>query len=398
MRRAARRDRNKVAVYFAETAWTYGRWNEEVNRLAHGFEECGILPHTHVGLVAANSLRFVTTLMALAKLGAVAVPMNPALTPNELGYIFADAGVAALVADAAHASGVDMALGVSIKGPKVVLDGSGDGWLSYENVSSHDGHEYWADIYDDDLAQILYTSGTESRPKGVMLTHRNLLDEFASILVAGEFRSDDTVLHALPLYHSAQLNAFFGPFLYLGATHVITERPDPVWILELIEECRVTEFFSPPTVWISMLRSPTFRPARLRSLQKAVYGAAIMPIEVLKELNAQLPWVRFWNMYGMTEVAPFATGLQPDQQLARPCSVGKPGINAEMAILRENGEEAPADEVGEIVFRTSHALLQQSRTDAGSHQGRSRCSSPRAGCPVSAGSRATRNPVPCERG
>lgn len=109
-----------------------------------------------------------------------------------------------------------------MKGPKIVLDKEATGWIPFVQCFDPDCAEWFSDVDDNDVAQILYTSGTKSRPKGVMLTHRNLIDQFASIIVAGEFRPEDVVLHALPPYHSAQLNAFFGAFLHLAATHVIT--------------------------------------------------------------------------------------------------------------------------------------------------------------------------------
>lgn len=359
LRRAARRDPDKPAVIFRSDILTYRQWNDQVNRLARGLAGLGVGRGDHIGIVSANSLRFASLVLAVAKLGAVSVPVNPALTAGEIAYILENGDVDGIAADVKRQAAVDDALGqvLPIEGPKILLDGAAEGYLSFEQCLDSDGGEWWSDVDDNDLAQILYTSGTESKPKGVMLTHRNLIDQFASIIVAGEFRPDDTVLHALPLYHSAQLNAFLGPFLHLGATHVITERPEPSVVIDLIERHRVTEFFSPPTVWIGILRSPAFDPERLRSLKKAIYGAAVMPVEILGELRRKLPWVRFWNMYGMTEVAPFATSLGPEEQLSRPRSVGKPGMNVEMAVLRDDGSEALANELGEIGFRTSHALL-----------------------------------------
>lgn len=359
MRRAARRDPTKVAVHFGSVALTYCEWNQEINRLAHALAREGIRKGDHVGIVGRNSLYFLSVAWAVAKMGAVMVPVNPHLKKEELAYIFDHAGIQAVCADASLQPVIDQALGSSSHNIlRLALNGTADGWWDYEGmIRDVPSTEYWESLDDNDVAQILYTSGTESRPKGVMLTHRNCLDQYASIMAMGEFHHDDIVLHALPLHHSAQLNAFFGPFLQLGATHVIAPEAQVDVIMHLIATYQVTEFFAPPTVWIGLLRSPEFSPDRFSSLTKAVYGAAIMPVEILTELHTTLPWVRFWNMYGMTEVAPFATGLGPTEQFDRPKSVGKPGINVEMAILRPDGELAEVGEAGEIAFRTSHALL-----------------------------------------
>lgn len=357
LRRVAGRSPDKTAVYFGDEMRSYAQWNREVNRLAFGLTSIGICSGEHIGLVARNSLRFLTLVLALAKMGVVVVPVNPTLTKDEFMYIFRNAEISGVVSDAAIKDRVQAALPQQNSVQfKALLDGAAPGWLSWDQLFAEQEDEYWSDVDDNYIAQILYTSGTESRPKGVILTHRNLIDQFVSIIMAGEFRSDDVVLHALPLFHSAQLNAFFGPFLYLGATHVLTEKPEPSRVLDLIERYRVTQFFAPPTIWIGLLRSPQFQPKRLRSLTKAVYGAAIMPTQVLKELGSKMPWIRFWNMYGMTEMAPFATSLPPEEQLTRPLSVGKPGINVEMAVLDDDEREVKRGELGEIVLRSSHAM------------------------------------------
>ncbi|MCY0864793.1 MAG: AMP-binding protein, partial [Sulfobacillus sp.] len=357
-RRSARRDPSRVAVIYHNQALTYMEWNALVNRWAHGMAGYGIGPGDRVAVVGGNSLALASMAGALAKNGAVMVPINPSLTEEEMAYILHHAEISAVAADAGVASRVNDALGDSPVKCRVILEGSAKGgWESVQGFDSMPSTEFWGSVADDDIAQILYTSGTESKPKGVMLTHRNVVDQCISIIFAGEFRSEDTVLHALPFFHSAQLNAFLWPFIYVGGTHVILNRPDPVHVLQMIETHQVRVFFAPPTVWIGILRSPSFHPDRLRSLQTAIYGAAIMPLEILQELHEGMPWVRFYNMYGMTEVAPFATGLRPQDQLTHPGSVGKPGINVEMTILRDDGSEAEAGEAGEIGLRTSHAFL-----------------------------------------
>src|SRR5690606_33932933 len=131
------------------------------------------------------------------------------------------------------------------------------------------------DLDDDDLAHVLYTSGTESKPKGVMLTHKSIISEYVSTVVDAKMEADDIVIHALPLYHSAQLHVFLGPSIYVGSTGVILGSASPDIILKTIEEEKVTSLFCPPTVWIGLLRYPDFNKRDLSSLQKGYYGAAI---------------------------------------------------------------------------------------------------------------------------
>jgi fatty-acyl-CoA synthase len=168
--------------------------------------------------------------------------------------------------------------------------------------------------------------------------------------------ADDKFLHALPLYHCAQLDVFLGPQIYLGASGVITGKPTADNILALIQAHKITSFFAPPTIWIAMLRSPAFDKTDLSTLQKGYYGASIMPVEVLLELQRRLPNVKFWNFYGQTEIAPLATVLRPEDQLRKAGSAGKPVLNVETRVVNTSMEDVKVGEVGEIVHRSPHLL------------------------------------------
>jgi fatty-acyl-CoA synthase len=162
----------------------------------------------------------------------------------------------------------------------------------------------------------------------------------------------------MPLFHCAQQHCFLVPDIYLGALSVIVAAPDPGALLEGIERHRVTKFFAPPTVWIGMLRHPDFDRRDLSSLRKGYYGAAIMPIEVLREISERLPGVRLWNFYGQTEMAPAAVMLQPEDQLRKAGAAGRPCLNVETRLIDEDGVDVAVGEVGEIVHRGPHAILE----------------------------------------
>ncbi len=139
-----------------------------------------------------------------------------------------------------------------------------------------------------------------------------------------DFTEYDRALAALPLYHTAQTHAFTMPQLLVGARTILIEAPVPELVLRLIEQERITSFFAPPTVWISLLRHPDFATRDLSSLEKVYYGASIMPVPVLNELRQRLPNARPYNCYGQTEIAPLATMLRPEEHDARPASCGRP--------------------------------------------------------------------------
>jgi fatty-acyl-CoA synthase len=189
-----------------------------------------------------------------------------------------------------------------------------------------------------------------------MLTHDAVMWQYVSCVVDACIETSDLALHALPLYHCAQLDVFLGPSIYVGATNVITAKPTADNLLPLIERHGITSFFAPPTVWISLLRSPLFDRTSLATLAKGYYGASIMPVEVQRELASRLPKVRLWNLYGQTEIAPLATMLAPEDQLRKPGSCGRAVLNVETRVVDDDMRDVAPGEVGEIVHRSPHLM------------------------------------------
>ena len=250
------------------------------------------------------------------------------------------------------------------------VEGGVRGWIALSGAAPAAGWEdvdaWWTDgpttapdvaVADDDPLRLMYTSGTESRPKGVMLSSRSLISQYVSCVVDGGMSADDVEAHSLPMYHCAQLDCFFSVDVYLGATSIILPGPDPAALLATIAREKVTKLFCPPTVWISLLRHPDFDTTDLSSLRKGYYGASPMPVEVLRELQRRLPDVQLWNFYGQTEMSPLATILRPHEQLPRAGSAGRAGLNVETMLVDDDGNPVPPGEVGEIVHRSPHAAL-----------------------------------------
>jgi fatty-acyl-CoA synthase len=189
-----------------------------------------------------------------------------------------------------------------------------------------------------------------------MLSHEAVIWQYVSCIVDGDMSVDDLMLHSLPLYHCAQLDVFLGPAVYLGCANVITGAPTPDNLLTLLERHRISSFFAPPTIWIGLLRSPRFDGTDLSALRKGYYGASIMPVEVLREIQRRLPKVRLWNFYGQTEIAPLATVLKPDDQLRKPGSAGKAVLNVETRVVDDEMKDVAPGEIGEIVHRSPQLL------------------------------------------
>ncbi|MDQ0188978.1 long-chain-fatty-acid--CoA ligase [Alicyclobacillus cycloheptanicus] len=365
LRRSRARYPNQLAFVYEAERLTYADFDARVNQTAHAFLEDGVKQGSTVAVFSRNSLDFAVVNFALARTGAIMVPVNFMLSVSEVAYILQHAEVDTLLAPAESAATLDAAAaeaGVDIHHRYLMEADIAPSALAHwtplrSRRSSCSTDEVAHEVDDRDVAHILYTSGTESRPKGVMLTHANLVAEYVSMMLAGRHEPSDIAIHALPLYHSAQLHAFLGPLVYMGATGIILPQATPQIILETIERERATLLFAPPTVWIAMLRHPDFDQRDLSSLRKCIYGAAIMPVEVQKELHRRLPGARLWNMYGQTEVAPLATGLSPEDHDRKPGSVGLPTINVEARIVDDDDQPVPAGTLGEIVLRTPHAML-----------------------------------------
>jgi fatty-acyl-CoA synthase len=363
LHRTAMRLPNKSAIVCGGTEWTYAEFNALVSRLAAGLAHMGVNEGDKVAVLARNSHGFAALRFALARRGAVLVPINFMLKAEEVAYILRHAGARVLATDSGLAT---LARDAAEQGTEVKQYI----WLPSEDPSTPEPGMHPFDelaactdplpapkLGSVDLAQIVYTSGTESTPKGAMLTHDAVLWQYVSCVINAEIAENDRALHALPLYHCAQLDVFFGPAIYMGSSNVITAKPVPDNLLALIEKHQISSFFAPPTVWIALLRSPLFDPARLSSLVKGYYGASIMPVAVLQELAARLPAVRLWNLYGQTEIAPLATMLGPEDQLRKPGSCGKAVLNVETRVVNDAMEDVAVGEVGEIVHRSPHLML-----------------------------------------
>lgn len=360
LHRTARRYPGKLAVVGGDERFTYAEFDAAVNRAANALAGRGLRKGDRLALLSHNCWQYAALAFATAKLGVVLVPVNFMLTADEIAYILGHSGASGIVAEGALVPVAEKALAAAgVEGG--VRGRIGDGADGWEDVDAwcREGSASAPDVLvdDDDPLRLMYTSGTESRPKGVMLTSRSLISQYVSCVVDGEMAADDVEAHALPMYHCAQLDCFFSVDVYLGATSVILPGPDPALVLETIERERVTKLFCPPTVWISLLRHPDFDRRDLSSLRKGYYGASAMPVEVLRELLRRLPDVRLWNFYGQTEMAPLATILRPDEQLERAGSAGRAALNVETMLVDDQGNPVRPGEVGEIVHRSPHAAL-----------------------------------------
>ncbi|HKP79198.1 MAG TPA: fatty acyl-CoA synthetase [Phenylobacterium sp.] len=364
VRLQAYRSPAKTALVYEGQRDTYAALDGLIDRAANALRASGLAEGDRVAVFSHNNRSYVILRFAIIRAGAIFTPINFMLGPAEVAYVLEHSGARIVIAEDALCAICDEALALMTSPPelKAFMRHAGvaapAGWTSADAWLDHtDATPVRSTRSEDDPVQIMYTSGTESRPKGALLSSRCLLTQYVSCVVDGGMDADDIELHCLPLYHCAQLDCFLSVDLYLGATSILLRAPDPAAMLATIEAERVTKLFCPPTVWISLLRHPDFERRDLSSLAKGYYGASIMPTAIIEELLRRLPGLRLWNFYGQTEMAPTATVLKPQDQLRKLGSAGKPATNVETRIVDDDDNEVAVGEVGEIVHRSPQAML-----------------------------------------
>ncbi|MFJ4813071.1 acyl-CoA synthetase [Streptomyces longwoodensis] len=343
LRRSARRTPARVAVEYRDRTWTYEELDDAVSRAAGVLLARGLAPGDRVGAYGHNSDAYLVAFLACARAGLVHVPLNHHLTGDDLAYLVRQSGSALVLTDP------DLVGRLPDGTPALALRDTDDALLArLADAPPYDGPEPRSE----DLVQLLYTSGTTALPKGAMMTHRALVHEYLSAITALDLSAGDRPVHALPLYHSAQMHVFLLPYLAVGATNVILDAPDGDRLFDLVEQGRADSLFAPPTVWIGLANRPDFAERDLSGLRKAYYGASIMPVPVLERLRARLPELAFYNCFGQSEIGPLATVLAPDEHRGRMDSCGRPVLFVDARVVDEDGKEVPDGTPGEIVYRS----------------------------------------------
>jgi len=358
LNRSARKHADRLALAFHDREWRYADLNRAVNRVANALLGAGLAPGDRLAVYGKNSDAYVIAWLAATRAGLVHVPVNYALTADELGYILEQSGAAGLLSDLSLAENVAAATEGMTLPLTGTLHAGGDSGFDVLAMATGAGSAAEPEVAVEgaSLAQLLYTSGTTAAPKAAMMTHQALLAEYMACMVELDIKGDEPMLAALPLYHSAQMHVFLMPALLLGAPVHLREAPLPQDCLAQISRQGIVSFFAPPTVWISLLRHPDFERSDLSRLKKAYYGASIMPVPVLEELRQRIPGVGLYNCYGQSEIAPLATVLRPEEHDERPASAGRPILTVETRIVDAEMNDVAPGEHGEIVHRSPQLL------------------------------------------
>jgi malonyl-CoA/methylmalonyl-CoA synthetase len=323
---------------------TYAELDERCARLAGRLARLGLGVGDRVAVQVEKSVENLLLYLACLRRGAVYLPLNTAYTQAELDYFFGDAEPALIVCDPARRAGI-AALGGAAGARVATLDAQGQGDLA-EGLDQEPPHAAIAAVEDDDLAALLYTSGTTGRAKGAMLTHRNLASNALTLVDAWGFSETDVLLHVLPLYHVHGLFVACNTALLGGARLLFLPRFDAARATEML--ARATVMMGVPTYYTRLLAQDGLSAARCAGVRLFVSGSAPLLEQTFRDFEARTCH-RLLERYGMTE-----TGMNTSNPLhgeRRPGTVGLPLPEVELRVADEAGRVLDTGEVGVLEVR-----------------------------------------------
>jgi acyl-CoA synthetase (AMP-forming)/AMP-acid ligase II len=356
---------DRDCMVFEGKRYTFSQINERSNRLANSLAGLGIKKGDMAAILQVNCNQFLEVYFALAKLGAILVPLNFRSKDNELTYMLNNCGAVAIFMGDRYVKMVDtMRPDLTSVKHYVSIEKKEKNMHYYEDlISSGSPDDVVTDISDDDVTLLMYTAGTTGRPKGVPMTHNSygvyVLD---NVEPASPDIKEKNIL-TVPLYHVAGFQALLAA-VYGGRTVIMMRQFEVNEWMDLVQKEKVNRAMLVPTMLKRVVDLPDFSKYDLSSLKVITYGAAPMPFEVIKKAIEMLPNVRFINAFGQTETSSTITTLGPEDHIISgtpeekakklkrlEMSIGRPMPDVKMKVVDEEGKEVPNGEIGEFVAK-----------------------------------------------
>ena len=356
------------AVVDGDERWTYAEFGARANQLGHGLAALGVGKGDRVGILSPNSHHFLEAFYGVASIGAVIVPMNYRLIADDFDYIINHVGAKVMLVDSDYTAVIDE---LRPKLPTVehfvVARFAGaplaDGWRDWEDVIAGQSTTAPPDpgLEENDLYSINYTSGTTARPKGVMLTHRNIYLNAYNFLVHSRISNEDVEMWTLPMFHA---NGWGGPFALtaVGARHVVLRKVDPQAIYQLLQDEEITFACMAPAVLAAILDYPDRGQYHVTTKPRFVVAGAPPPLRFIERLETELGW-EFVQGYGLTETSPLLTlaevkpyiGVDEDGARRIKVRAGHDIIGVQVRVVDADGNDVPADDaaIGEVIARSN---------------------------------------------
>jgi long-chain acyl-CoA synthetase len=351
---------NKEALYDVrkDLHFTYSEWSDEVNRLANALIAEGVKKGDRVSTFMFNTEELGTAFFACAKIGAVFNPINFRLQAEEVAFILTDAAPKVVLFEKAVEPVI---ASIENRFPHTAfwfIDSETPEYAAsyHGKVKAAESKVVEAEVNEDDLYAIMYTSGTTGRPKGVMHKHRSMVEQSLTVIGATKLGAGDVGLVTAPMFHCAELHCAFLPRIHAGGSNVILHQFHPKKVLELIDSEKITKFFAAPTMW-NMILQENLSDYNIESLKLGLYGAAPMAPSLVHACHDRLG-IKLVQAYGMTEMGPAITFLSEEDQLSKAGAAGQACLNHEIRIVKPN-EDGPSDpdeimppgESGEIIVQ-----------------------------------------------
>lgn len=352
LRATAHRVPDTAALKFGELTYTYAELDSAVDCVAQKLRELGLAKGDRFALMSPTSEQFVISFYAALRLGAIVVPVNPALAAPEIEYLLTDSGSKMLAYAPELIETVREVALPDTTEQLVALGESSDHLNLPDTAAAIRVGTLVDDVAETDDALILYTSGTTGNPKGALFDHhRTMWVAFTCVATCG-MRTGDRFLHVAPLYHAADLCIMLIPGTMIGATHVLMAGFDPAAVLEKLAAERITMFFGVPTMFQFLLRVPELRTRDLSAWRTALFGAAPMPASVVENVAEALPGVALMQLCGQTEAGPGGIYCDAEQVLARPDASGRQALPlTEARVVDDDDRDVAPGAVGELILR-----------------------------------------------
>ncbi|MEK6665862.1 MAG: long-chain fatty acid--CoA ligase, partial [candidate division NC10 bacterium] len=339
------------ALAFKDRRWAYRELDRDASALASGLKGLGLKPGERIGLHVPNWPEFVLTYYAAQKIGVVPLSLNVTYKADEIAYICRDGEVAAVVTADPVAGNLPSRTDLPSVRHLINVGAPREGTVSFAALTG-DPALRALDLDREEMAAILYTSATTGRPKGVMLTHSNVVSNTYATSHHLRMTPEDRGLCALPLFHCFGQNFIMNALVNSGGTLVLQERFVPEEFLGAIGRERITLLYAVPTMYILILAGDTSA-YDFRSLRLCFSAAAMLPADVERRWHERYGhWIH--QGYGLTECSPFAS--YNHDTLFRPGSVGTPIENVEMKVVDEHGRELPDGELGEVLIKGPNVM------------------------------------------
>lgn len=359
----------KTAYTFLHTSATYGELNETVTRFAAGLQSLGLQKGDHIALLLGNSPHFIIALYGAMRAGVTVIPVNPIYTPSEISYILQNGDVKAVVmldlllpaAENMHESlpsvehyivcesGDERAAGITVSSFTIYSK-----MKAFSEVLANGNVLQSPDIHEEDTAVILYTSGTTGKPKGAMLTHKNIYSNARDVADYLSITEKDTVITVLPMFHVFCLTVVLNAPIVSGAEMIILPAFSPKEVFKAAKEKKATIFAGVPTMYNFLFQLPDSNPADFSSIRLCISGGASMPVSLLEQFEKKFN-VQISEGYGLSEASP-VTAFNPLDRPRKAGSIGCSISNVENRVVNELGEEAVPGQVGELIVKGPNVM------------------------------------------